>query len=69
LNFLPTRIIIESLPSMESEIVLRSGASTMPMNIEPPTQIDAAIRCAHIMSALTSDMSYLQNQRIISIII
>jgi hypothetical protein len=38
-------------------MVLRRGARTIPMNIEPPTQIDAAIRCAHIMSALISDIT------------
>ena len=69
LNFRPTRIIIDSRPSTESEIVLRSGARTIPMNIEPPTQIDAATRCAHIMSASTSAITLFENQRIISIII
>ena len=57
LNLRPTRIIIDNLPSIESEIVLRRGARTIPINIEPPTQIDAAIRCAHIINALTSDMT------------
>ena len=44
LNFLPTLIIICNLSSSEKDIVFRIGASTAPMNNEPPTQIVAEVR-------------------------
>ena len=50
-NFLPTRIIIATLSSTESEIVFNNGAKTIPMKIEPPTQTEAETRCAHISKA------------------
>ncbi len=44
LNFLPTFIITCNLSSIEYDIVFRIGASTAPINKEPPTQIDAEVR-------------------------
>ena len=44
LNFLPTFIITCNLSSVEYDIVFRIGASTAPINKEPPTQIDAEVR-------------------------
>jgi len=57
LNFLPTRIIIVTLSSTDSEMVFKSGAKTIPMKIEPPTQMEAETRCAHISRASKTGMS------------
>jgi hypothetical protein len=51
LNFLPTFIIICNLSSNEYDIVFRIGASTAPMNNEPPTQIVADVRCTQVRIA------------------
>jgi len=64
LNFLPTRIIIVSLSSTDSEIVFKSGARTTPRKSDPPTQIEAEIRCAQVMRASTigiADLSSIMN--------
>ena len=51
LNLLPTLIIIWILSSVEVVIVFSIGENTIPIKIEPPTQIAAAIRWIHVIIA------------------
>ncbi|WKT58986.1 hypothetical protein QVH35_03455 [Candidatus Nitrosotenuis chungbukensis] len=44
MNFLPTFIIICSLSSTDEDIVFRTGAKTIAINKEPPTQIAEATK-------------------------
>src|SRR5918998_4614114 len=48
LNRLPILTISATISSSDLVCDLRTGTSTIPRKIEPPTHIDAPIRCTHM---------------------
>ena len=64
LNCLPILIISTTRSSTVLVIVLSIGERTMPRKIEPPTHIEAQVRCNHMIRlsvkaiSLTNDVSW-----------
>src|SRR5919109_1709332 len=58
LNCLPTLIISTTRSSTVFVIVLSIGERIMPMKIDPPTHIEAQIRCNHMMRLSARTIPY-----------
>jgi len=57
LNLLPNLIIKSNRSSVLDVTFLRAGAKTIPIKIEPPTQIDEQIICTQVAKAPSRDIS------------